>query len=152
MTIKIFFKLINLFIIIIPIFSSKIIYLNEDNFDKEVYSSNKVWLIEIFSEKCESCASFEPKWNQLTKKINYLNIGRINVDEKKGISVANKLNALDNGIPSIKLIISQSEILDIMTGIEEPFPNSNTLKTRIDKILEEKGKLQDLKNNEKNEL
>ena len=39
-----------------------------------------------------------------------------------------------------------------MTGIEEPFPNSNTLKKRIDKILEEKGKLQDLKNNEKNEL
>ena len=152
MSSKIFFKLINLFIIIIPIFSSEIIYLNEDSFDKEVYSSNQVWLIEIFSEKCESCASFEPKWNQLIKKINYINIGRINVDEKKGINIANKLNALDNGIPSIKLIISQSEILDIMTGIEEPFPNSNTLKKRIDKILEEKGKLQDLKNNEKNEL
>ena len=84
--------------------------------------------------------------------LEYLNIGRINVDEKKGINIANKLNALDNGIPSIKLIISQSEIFDIMTRIEEPFPNANTLKKRIDKILKEKGKLSDLKNSNENEL
>ena len=59
---------------------------------------------------------------------------------------------MDNGIPSIKLIISQSEIFDIMTGIEEPFPNANTLKNIIDKILKEKGKLSDLKNSNENEL
>ena len=152
MSSQIFFKLINLIIFIIPILSSDIINLNEDNFDKEVYKSNEIWIVEIYSEKCESCKSFEPKWNQLIKKINYLNIGRINVDEKKGINVANKLNALDNGIPSIKLIISQSETFDIMTGIEEPFPNANTLKKRIDKILKEKGKLSDLKNSNENEL
>ena len=68
MSSQIFFKLINLIIFIIPILSSDIINLNEDNFDKEVYKSNEIWIVEIYSEKCESCKSFEPKCNQLIKK------------------------------------------------------------------------------------
>ena len=137
--------LIYFFFLIVPILSTEVIYLSEDNFEREVYSSNEIWLIEIYSEKCESCASFEPKWNQLIKKINYLNIGRINIDEEKGMNVATKLNALENGIPAIKLIISKDDIESIMTGVEEPFPSSKTLKKKIDKILENKGKLEDLK-------
>ena len=79
-----------------------------------------------------------------------LNIGRINVDEIKGINLANKLNALENGIPAIKLIFSKDNIEDIMDGTEEPLPNAKTLKTRITKILEDKGKFKDGKyiNNE----
>ncbi len=149
---KICFKIIYLLILFIPIFSTEIINLDEDNFDKEIYSSKEIWLIEIYSEKCESCASFAPKWKQLTKKMNYLNMGRINIDEQKGMSVAKKLNALQNGIPAIKLIISKDDIVDIMTGVEEPFPNSLTLKKRIDKILEEKGKLQEAKSRVSEEL
>ena len=146
------FKIIYLLILFIPILSIEVTYLDEDNFDTKVYSSNEIWLIEIYSEKCESCASFEPKWKNLVKKINYLNIGRINVDEQKGMKVANKLNALENGIPAIKLIISKDEIFDIMTGIDEPFPNSITLKKKIETILEEKGKLQEIKNRSNEEL
>ena len=149
---KIIFNIIYLLILFIPILSTEVINLNEDNFDKEVYSSKEIWLIEIYSEKCESCASFAPKWKQLAKKMNYLNIGRINIDEQKGMSVAKKLNALQNGIPAIKLIISQDDIADIMTGVEEPFPNSLTLKKRIETILEEKGKLQEAKNHANEEL
>ncbi len=140
MSLKIFFKLINLFILIIPIFSSEIINLNEDNFDQEVYKSNEVWIIEIYSEKCESCKSFEPTWKQLIKNVEYLNIGRINVDEMKGINAANKINALENGIPAIKLIFSKENIEDIMTGIEEPLPNAKILKKRTIEILEKNGK------------
>ena len=146
------FKMIYILILLIPILSAEITNLDEDNFDKEIYSSNEIWLIEIYSEKCESCASFEPQWKQLTKKIKYLNIGRINIDEKKGMSIAKKLNALENGIPSIKLIFSKDESFDIMTGVEEPFPNSLIIKQRIEKILEEKGKLQELKNRANEEL
>ena len=144
-------RFINFFILIISTFSANITYLNEDNFDKEMNISN-IWLIEIYSEKCESCKSFEESWKQLIKNMDSLNIGRINVDEIKGINLANKLNALENGIPAIKLIISKDDIADIMTGVEEPFPNSLTLKKRIDKILEEKGKLQEAKNRANEEL
>ena len=148
MSIKINIKFIlNTFILIIPILSKKspeVIYLNEDNFESNVYSSNEMWLIEIYSEKCESCASFESIWKQLINKVDYLSLGRINIDEPKGMKVATKLNALENGIPALKLIISKEDIVDIMTGIEEPFPNSKDLKRRIEKALKEKRKFEDL--------
>ena len=146
---KINLRFIIFFILIICALSTDITYLDEDNFDKEINSS-KIWLIEVYSEKCESCQSFESTWKQLIKDIDYLKIGRINVDEMKGIKVANKLNALENGIPAVKLIFSKDNIEDIMTGTEEPLPNAKILKKRIIKILEEKGKFKDGKyiNNE----
>ena len=143
MTVKINFKIISFFILFVSILNSNVTNLDEDNFDKIIGSSKESWLIEIFSERCESCRSFEPKWTQLVKKIDYLNIGRINIDEPKGMNLANKLNALENGIPAVKLIISKDDIHNIMTGTEEPFPNWKNLKKRIDKILKEKGILQD---------
>ena len=143
MTIKINFKIISFFILFVSILNSNVANLDEDNFDKIIGSSKESWLIEIFSERCESCRSFEPKWTQLVKKIDYLNIGRINIDEPKGMNLANKLNALENGIPAVKLIISKDDIHNIMTGTEEPFPNWKNLKKRIDKILKEKGILKD---------
>ena len=143
MTVKINFKIISFFILFVSILNSNVTNLDEDNFDKIIGSSKESWLIEIFSERCESCRSFEPKWTQLVKKIDYLNIGRINIDEPKGMNLANKLNALENGIPAIKLIISKDDIHNIMTGTEEPFPNWKNLKKRIDKILKEKGILKD---------
>ena len=146
---KINFSCINFFILIICAFSANVTYLDEDSFDKEINSSN-TWLIEIYSEKCESCKSFEASWKQLIKKIDYLNIGRINVDEIKGINLANKLNALENGIPAVKLMFSKDNIEDIMDGTEEPLPNAKILEKRIIKILEEKGKFKNGKyiNNE----
>ena len=143
MTIKINFKIISFFILFVSILNSNVTNLDEDNFDKIIGSSKESWLIEIFSERCESCRSFEPKWTQLVKKIDYLNIGRINIDEPKGMNLANKLNALENGIPAVKLIISKDDIHNIMAGTEEPFPNWKNLKKRIDKILKEKGILKD---------
>ena len=143
MTIKINYKIISFFILFVSILNSNVTNLDEDNFDKIIGSSKESWLIEIFSERCESCRSFEPKWTQLVKKIDYLNIGRINIDEPKGMNLANKLNALENGIPAVKLIISKDDIHNIMTGTEEPFPNWKNLKKRIDKILKEKGILKD---------
>ena len=143
MTVKINFKIISFFILFVSILNSNVTNLDEDNFDKIIGSSKESWLIEIFSERCESCRSFEPKWTQLVKKIDYLNIGRINIDEPKGMNLANKLNALENGIPAVKLIISKDDIHNIMTGTEEPFPNWKNLKKRIDQILKEKGILKD---------
>ena len=143
MTIKINFEIISFFILFVSILNSNVTNLDEDNFDKIIGSSKESWLIEIFSERCESCRSFEPKWTQLVKKIDYLNIGRINIDDPKGMNLANKLNALENGIPAVKLIISKDDIHNIMTGTEEPFPNWKNLKKRIDQILKEKGILKD---------
>ncbi len=142
MTIKINFEIISFFILFVSILNSNVTNLDEDNFDKIIGSSKESWLIEIFSERCESCRSFEPKWTQLVKKIDYLNIGRINIDEPKGMNLANKLNALENGIPCVRLNYGKDKTEDIMIGTEEPFPSAKTLQNRVDTILKKKGKLQ----------
>ena len=152
MSIKVNYQLINLIILFISILSTEVTYLDEDNFEREMTSSNDIWLIEIYSEKCESCRSFESHWEQLIKKLDYLNIGRINIDESKGMNLANKINALENGIPAVKLVFSKDNMVDIMTGTEEPLPGAKTLKKRINKILEEKGKLKDSKKADNEEL
>ncbi len=140
---KLSFKLINIIILLIPIICQNIINLDEDNYDNEIEASKDFWVIEFYSEKCESCRKFDSMWKILVKKIDYLKIGRINIDEPKGMALANKLNALENGIPAIKLIYKNEVNENIMTGDEDPFPRVKVLKKRIDEILKSKGKLEE---------
>ena len=119
------------------------------NLKKEIevldYLQGKITLqipnIEFYSEKCGTCKEFYPIWVELTKNINYLKIGRVNIDNEKGLNVALRLNALENGIPCVKLNYGKDKIEDIMIGTEDPLPNANILKDRIDKVLNKKGKL-----------
>ena len=140
---KIYFILLNLFILISSITNSNYVNLDIDNYDKELKLSKEIWLVEFYSEKCSTCQEFSPIWAKLIKNINYLKIGRVNIDENKGINLATKLNALNNGIPCIRLDFGNNKYDDIMTGTEEPFPNEKILKQRIDAIINKKGKLQD---------
>ena len=140
---KLSFKLINIIILLIPIICQNIINLDEDNYDNEIEASKDFWVIEFYSEKCESCRKFDSMWKILVKKIDYLKIGRINIDEPKGMALANKLNALENGIPAIKLIYKNEVNENIMTGDEDPFPRVKIIKKRIDEILKSKGKLEE---------
>ena len=140
---KLSFKLINIIILLIPIICQNIINLDEDNYDNEIEASKDFWVIEFYSEKCESCRKFDSMWKILVKKIDYLKIGRINIDEPKGMALANKLNALENGIPAIKLIYKNEVNENIMTGDEDPFPRVKVLKKRIDEIVKSKGKLEE---------
>ena len=140
---KLSFKLINIIILLIQIICQNIINLDEDNYDNEIEASKDFWVIEFYSEKCESCRKFDSMWKILVKKIDYLKIGRINIDEPKGMALANKLNALENGIPAIKLIYKNEVNENIMTGDEDPFPRVKVLKKRIDEILKSKGKLEE---------
>ena len=140
---KFFLKLINLTILICVITNLKmIINLNIENYENQVNSSKEIWLIEFYSEKCSTCREFSKVWAKLIKNINYVKIGRVNVDESKGLNLATKLNALDNGIPCIRLDFGNNKYEDITVGNEEPFPSDNILKERIDTILNKKGKLQ----------
>ena len=141
MLIKINFKILNLLLIISSIKNLNYVNLDIENFDSEVNISKEIWLIEFFSEKCGTCKEFYPIWIELTKNVNYLKIGRVNIDNEKGLNIASRLNALENGIPSVKLNYGKDKIEDIMFGTEDPLPNANMLKDRIDKVLNKKGKL-----------
>ena len=140
---KFYLYLLHIFLLILSIKSLNYVNIDIDNYDNEVNLSNEIWLVEFYSEKCSTCKEFSSIWEKLIKKINYLKIGRVNIDEEKGMNLATKLNALANGIPCIRLDFGKNKYDDIMTGTEEPFPNERILKQRIDAIINEKGKLKD---------
>ena len=142
MSLKIFIRLLSFIVLISSVINLSVVKLDIDNYDNEVNLSKEIWLIEFYSGKCSTCKEFSSIWTQLIKDINYLKIGRVNIDEPKGINLATKLNALDNGIPCIRLNYGKDKNEDIMVGTEEPFPTAKTLKQRIDAILNKKGKLQ----------
>ncbi len=142
MSLKIYYQFLSLILLISSVVNSDVLKIDIDNYDKEVNLSKEIWLIEFYSEKCSTCKEFSHVWNELVKKINYIRIGRVNIDEPKGINLANKLNALENGIPCVRLNYGKDKTEDIMIGTEEPFPSAKTLQNRVDTILKKKGKLQ----------
>ena len=140
---KIYLKFLYLILLFLPITNLNYVNLDIENYDNEVNLSKEIWLVEFYSEKCSTCKEFSSIWTKLIKNINYLKIGRVNIDEKKGLDLAIKLNALDKGIPCIRLDFGKNKFDDIMIGTEEPFPNDKILKQRIDTIINKKGKLKD---------
>ena len=144
MSIKTYLRFLNIIILISSITNNlNLVKLDIENYENEVNLSKEIWLIEYYSEKCSTCKEFSSIWEKLVKNINYIKIGRVNIDEPNGVNLASKLNALDNGIPCIRLDFGNNKYEDIMIGTEEPFPNEKILKKRIDNILNKKGKLKD---------
>ena len=142
MSIKCFYRILTIILFINFITSSDYVNFDIENFDNELNASKEFWLIEFYSEKCSTCQEFASVWVKLTKQVKYLKIGRVNIDLPKGLNLATKINALDNGIPCIRLYYGKDKFDDIMIGTEEPFPKPAKLKERIDNILKKKGKLQ----------
>ena len=122
------------------IISSQYINIDIENFDKEIFSSKEISLIEFYSERCSTCQEFSPIWDNLMQKLPHIKIGRVNIDHQKGMNLAQRLNALNNGIPCIKIFYGQDKNEDIMNGTEDPFPSIEQLKARIDKVLKKLGK------------
>ena len=64
-------------------------------------------LLEFYSEMCGSCKVFTPKLNALHKKIiddkEDLAVYKVNIDDKEGMQLATDQNALEDGIPNLRL-------------------------------------------------
>lgn len=72
------------------------------NFKDKIESSEEVWLLEIGSKMCGSCAEFFPEYESLAKEIKTVNFGMTNIDKSEGMSlVKNFKGVLDNGVPTV---------------------------------------------------
>ena len=64
-------------------------------------------LLEFYSEMCGSCKAFTPKLEALHKKITAdkedLPVYKVNIDDKEGMELANQQNALEDGIPNLRV-------------------------------------------------
>lgn len=90
--------------------------LNPSGFDKEVLNDSNIWLVEFYSEMCGSCKEFSPTWDAITSKVKSLSCGKINIDDKFGTALAQKLGVLDQGLPNIQLITGFDKLIPIVTG------------------------------------
>lgn len=82
--------------------------LDPASFEQEVLRDDRVWLIEFYSPMCGSCTEFTPTWTRLQNQMISIATGKINIDEEKGMALAQKLGVLDEGLPNIRMFSSNS--------------------------------------------
>eukprot|EP00602_Paraphysomonas_sp_CaronLab_P001234 CAMPEP_0185022588 /NCGR_PEP_ID=MMETSP1103-20130426/5287_1 /TAXON_ID=36769 /ORGANISM="Paraphysomonas bandaiensis, Strain Caron Lab Isolate" /LENGTH=116 /DNA_ID=CAMNT_0027554715 /DNA_START=128 /DNA_END=478 /DNA_ORIENTATION=- len=85
-------------------------------FKEQVLEDDSVWVVEFYSSMCGSCKEFSPVWDSLNSKIKSLKTGKINIDDKDGLAVAQKLGVLDEGIPNVQLYASKGTSVSIVKG------------------------------------
>ena len=84
--------------------------LKPEEFESLVIKDSKVWLLEFYSGMCGSCKEFAPVWNKLENTLqSSISLGKINIDDKKGLKIAEWLGALDEGIPHLRLFLDSGD-------------------------------------------
>lgn len=77
-----------------------VIVLEDSTFDKEVYGSTDMWLIEFYAPWCGHCKSLEPEWNKAATELK----GKIKVakvDATANNQLSNRFGV--RGYPTIKI-------------------------------------------------
>jgi len=109
--------------------------LTPENFENEVITDHRVWLVEFYSPMCGSCKEFTPVWktmeDHLTSKVM---TGKINIDHKEGQKIAGAVGALEDGIPALVLFASLGDSKGVSLKIAE----ADMTKSNILKVLKKK--------------
>merc|ERR1712046_532258 len=72
------------------------------NFKEKVADSNKVWMLEFYSDMCGSCQEFAPTWSEVDKLAQgKVETGKVKVDDSAGAELAEKLGVFEEGIPNV---------------------------------------------------
>jgi thioredoxin-like negative regulator of GroEL len=122
------------------------INLDTSNF-KKVQSEKKAYLIEFYSRMCGSCKEFAPAWHVMAQSATKWQIApaRVNIDDQKGMALAEKLGILEHGIPTVQLMRPDGELSKIMGGedLEELLGKNHALiaKTLFERVPAEYKKL-----------
>merc|ERR1711871_1208446 len=99
------------------------VLLNADNFKELVSSGDTVWAIEFHSSRCGSCAEFKPTWQAAARKLENagVQIGQVEIEKPGGLQLAQKLGALDDGLPGVKIFTGQNNPITLDTKNENNF-------------------------------
>lgn len=66
--------------------------------------SADAWVVEFYSEMCGSCKAFSPVYAGAAKQLGgRLHFGKVNIDGAAGMGLAQRVGALDHGIPCVLL-------------------------------------------------
>merc|ERR1711976_340705 len=83
---------------------------------KKLESSEHAYAVEFFSSMCGSCKEFSPTWKKFVEKNKKsIKFAAANIDTKEGMKFAQKMGALEEGIPNVK-VFKGSEVASIVKG------------------------------------
>mmetsp|Transcript_15467 Transcript_15467/g.37174 ORF Transcript_15467/g.37174 Transcript_15467/m.37174 type:complete len:216 (+) Transcript_15467:34-681(+) len=108
--------------------------LDDDSY-RLVEESHDVWVIQFHSGMCGTCQTFQPTWRAVAEELRErLRLGSVNVDLEAGSSLAQRLNAFENGIPSIAVVLPERTDMLIKVfawdGVDQP-PQAADIVTAI---------------------
>lgn len=106
--------------------------IDESNFDRVVKNSEDVYILKIFSDKCGSCIDFQKSWDEAQKNLHQFQLGEINIETPKGMKLAQKLNALNEGVPALMIFKENSNELFGVDGMD-----SKTVLNKITSLTSE---------------
>lgn len=70
-------------------------------FETQVLTSERVWVVKIYSAMCGSCQEFAPTWDKLKGSVDSVEFGELSIDQPEGMKIAEALGALNDGIPNV---------------------------------------------------
>lgn len=77
--------------------------LDPDSFQNTVIEDGRVWVVEFYSGMCGSCQEFAPTWTRIEDSLKSIATGKINIDKKPGMQLAESLGVLEQGIPHVRM-------------------------------------------------
>lgn len=65
-----------------------VLELTEENFDKEVLSSNKTVLVDFYADWCGPCRMMSPVIDEIAEELSEtLKVGKVNVDDNNNLAI-----------------------------------------------------------------
>lgn len=88
--------------------------LDPTKFASTVLDDDRVWLVEFYSSMCGGCQEFASTWNRIEKLYSKKNdgaivTGKINIDKKEGLKIAEELGVLEDGVPHVRLFTKKGD-------------------------------------------
>mmetsp|Transcript_10171 Transcript_10171/g.13691 ORF Transcript_10171/g.13691 Transcript_10171/m.13691 type:complete len:398 (-) Transcript_10171:63-1256(-) len=103
--------------------NSNVIELTVENFAKELFSTNDVWLVEFYAPWCGHCKQLTPQWEAAATKLKGLvKVAAVNCDEEANKQLAGYFQV--QGFPTIKVFPG--------TFTENPHQKGAPFKTPVD--------------------
>lgn len=92
-------------------------------FDGDFLTDERAVLVEFYSGMCGSCKEFAPTWTKIEKAAKSIATAKVNIDEDEGMTLAESLGVLDEGLPNIRLFnsLSNKNGVSILPGMPEPY-------------------------------
>lgn len=91
---------------------SKVVYLNNDNFEKEVITNKGVTLVDFWAPWCGPCKMIGPVLDELSEELTDAKIAKVNVDDEQELAAKYGIRS----IPTL-IIFKDGEKVEQMVGV-----------------------------------